>query len=80
MEDQSMTSRLRAAVIGCGVGAWHAAAFVRDPDVHLMAACDLNPAAFGRLYERAQLPSGTLREFTDYRQWLEQERPDLIRW
>jgi predicted dehydrogenase len=73
-----MDNRLRAGVIGCGVGASHAYAYRHDPDVDLVAACDLDPAAFPRLYTRAGLEPGSLHEYTDYRAMLEREGLDLV--
>ena len=46
--------RLRAAVIGCGVGSHHAYAYHHHPDVDLVAICDVNPAAFEGLVETAR--------------------------
>ena len=57
-----MTTRLRAVVIGCGVGGYHAYAYSQVPDVDLVAACDLNPAAFERFYTRSKLAPGAVRD------------------
>jgi predicted dehydrogenase len=70
--------KLRAGVIGCGVGASHAYAYARHPSVELVAVCDINPAAFARFYERAALEPRSLHEYADYRQLLEAERLDLV--
>lgn len=71
-------TKLRAGVIGCGVGASHAYAYAHHPSVELVAACDINAAAFARFYGRATVEPGSLHEYTDYRQMLEREHLDLV--
>ena len=73
-----MVDRLRAGVIGCGVGAAHAYAYRRNPDVDLVAACDLDPAVLARLYTRATIEPGSVREYADYREMLAREELDLV--
>lgn len=73
-----MAERLRAGVIGCGVGAAHATAFQNDPDVHLVAVCDLNPEVLGRVYERAQIAPDQVRAYADSQDMLSRERLDLV--
>jgi predicted dehydrogenase len=75
---RAMSERLRAGVIGCGVGAAHAYAYSQQPDVELVAVCDLNPAAFDRFYARSRLARGAVREYTDYRKMLADEGLDLV--
>lgn len=70
--------KLRAGVIGCGVGASHAYAYQQHPDIDLVAACDLNPAAFERFYSRARVAPGSLHQYTDYLQMLDREHLDLV--
>src|SRR6266542_5005936 len=72
------TTRLRAAVIGCGVGSHHAYAYQQHPQVDLVAICDVNPAVFDRVYTAAGIERGAVREYTDYRELLRQERLDLV--
>jgi predicted dehydrogenase len=69
---------MRAGVIGCGVGGYHAYAHQQHPEVDLVAICDLNPAAFGRLYERSGVEPGSVREYTDHREMLRREHLDLV--
>lgn len=73
-----MAERLRAGVIGCGVGASHAYAYDHHPEVDLVAVCDLNPAAIPALYTRAGIAAGTLHEYTDYQKMLDTEHLDLV--
>ena len=69
---------MRAAVIGCGVGANHAYAFQQHPDVDLVAICDVNPAMFQKVYAAAGVEEGALRTYTDYEELLRKERLDLL--
>jgi predicted dehydrogenase len=75
---EKVDTRLRAGVVGCGVGASHAYAYSQHPAVDLVAVCDLNPAAFGPFYERSRLAPGTVREYADHRAMLAEERLDLV--
>lgn len=70
--------RLRAAVIGCGVGRNHIYAHQQHPDVDLVAMCDVNPAMFDRVYAETGVERGAVRVYTDYRQLLDREKPDLV--
>ena len=47
--------KLRAAVIGGGLGGHHGYAYARAEEYELVATCDINPAAFDRFYERAKI-------------------------
>lgn len=71
-------TKLRAAVIGGGLGGYHGYAYDRASDYELVAACDINPEAFDRFYERAQIERGTVREYTDYREMFEKENLDVV--
>ena len=73
-----MTDRLRAAVIGCGVGSNHAYAYQQHPEVDLVAICDVNPAIFEKVYSGAGVEKGTVKEYTDYKEMLRQEKLDLV--
>ena len=73
-----MTSRLRAGVIGCGVGSSHAYAYQQHPDVDLVAICDVNPAIFQKVYSSAGVEKGSVREYTDYKELLRAEKLDLV--
>ncbi len=70
--------RLRAGVIGCGVGSNHAYAYQQHPDVDLVAICDVNPAIFEKVYAGAGVEHGAVRTYTDYKELLRQERLDLV--
>ena len=48
--------KLRAAVIGGGLGGSHGYAYARAPEYELVAICDLMPEVFPRFYERAEIP------------------------
>ncbi|MSP13435.1 MAG: Gfo/Idh/MocA family oxidoreductase [Chloroflexi bacterium] len=70
--------KLRAAVIGCGLGANHAYAYANVPEYELVGVCDINPAVFPRFYERSRLAPGSVREYLDYHDMLAKERPDVV--
>jgi predicted dehydrogenase len=70
--------KLRAGVIGCGIGADHAFAYTNAPEFDLVAICDVSPRVFDRFYERSNVERGTVREYADYRAMLEQERLDVV--
>ena len=63
---------LKAAVIGCGViSQIHIPVLMGMEDVDLVAVCDIDPA------KKPDLP-GTVRFYTDYRELLEKEHPDVV--
>jgi predicted dehydrogenase len=70
--------KLRAGVIGCGVGASHGFAYARAPEFDLVAICDVNPSVFDRFYERSGVPRGSVREYVDYRAMIEKESLDVV--
>lgn len=68
-------NRLRVAFVGCGGIATrqHAPAYAKLPAVEIVAACDVVP-------EKAQAFAAAFacRPYTDYRELLERERPDIV--
>jgi predicted dehydrogenase len=70
--------KLRAAVIGGGLGGHHGYAYARAEEYELVAACDINPAAFERFFERAQIERGSIREYTDYKEMFAKENLDVV--
>lgn len=70
--------KLRAAVIGGGLGGHHGYAYARAEEYELVAACDINPAAFDRFFERAQIERGSIREYTDYKEMFANENLDVV--
>ena len=71
-------ARLRAAVIGGGLGGSHGYAYDRAPEYELVAVCDINTEVFGRFYQRAQLEPGSVREYTDYEAMIAAEDLDVV--
>ena len=69
---------LRAAVIGAGLGGYHAYAYDRSRRYHLAAVCDIDPGVMPRFYERSEVPAGSIGEYTDYRLMLEREHLDVV--
>jgi predicted dehydrogenase len=70
--------KLRAAVIGGGLGGHHGYAYARAEEYELVAACDINPAAFDRFFERAKIERGSIREYTDYHEMFAKEHLDVV--
>ena len=70
--------KLRAAVIGGGLGGSHGYAYARAPDYELVAVCDINPEVFGRFFERAEIERGSISEYADYREMFENEDLDVV--
>ncbi len=71
-------AKLRAAVIGGGLGGSHGYAYARAPEYELVAICDINPDVFPRFFERAELPPGSIRQYTDYHEMFAEERLDVV--
>lgn len=69
-------SRVRVAVIGTGwwATATHIPALLDDPDVDLVALCDLS----AERVEAAATACGIDRTYTDHRVMLAEERPDAV--
>jgi predicted dehydrogenase len=70
--------KLRAGVIGCGVGASHGYAYARCPEFELVAICDIQPASFARFYERTGVQPGSVNEYTDFREMIARENLDVV--
>jgi predicted dehydrogenase len=60
-----LSSKLRAAVIGVGVGWNHIEGYQSHPDCELVAICDANPEILRERGERFNVPES--RRYTDYR-------------
>ncbi len=80
-----MSDTLRAVVIGCGaggegragahsIGYMHGGAYQRSNRVELVAAADINETNAAHFAEHF----GFERTYTDFREMLDQERPDLV--
>ncbi len=68
-------SSYRAAIIGCGrMAHGHARAWNADPRAELVACADLFPEAAAGFAAEFGIPA----TYTDYREMLETERPDVI--
>ena len=66
--------RLRAAVVGCRMGAAHAKAMAQLPEYEVVAVCDIDE-------ERAQEVAdevGSAKPFTSYAQMLREVKPDVV--
>ena len=65
-------------VLGTAVPGSHASAMAAIPQIDLVAACDIAPAARQRFHAQWGGRWRGLRLYDDYRQLLEQERPELV--
>ncbi len=71
-----MTAKVKAAVIGMGVGLAHAKGYLANPDAELIAVCDADPV---RLKERADsLGIPAEMRFTDYNELLKLPELDVV--
>jgi predicted dehydrogenase len=70
--------KLRAAVIGAGLGGYHGYAYANAPEYELIAVCDLKPEVFERFYDRAKIAPGSIKEYTNYHEMLEKENLDVV--
>ncbi len=70
--------KLRAGVIGCGLGANHGYAYVNAPEFEIVAVCDLKPDVLNNFFERSRVTRGSVREYTDYHAMLEKENLDVV--
>ena len=70
--------KLRAGVIGGGLGGSHGYAYARAEEYELVAVCDLNPDVFDRFFERAEIGRGAIHEYTDYHEMLAKEKLDVV--
>ena len=70
--------KLRAGVIGARLGAAHAYAYANSSEYELVAVCDLFPKVIDEMWERAKLPEGSVRTYTDYKEMFEKENLDVV--
>lgn len=70
--------RLRAGVIGLGVGIHHAHAFLRHPDIELVAMCDIRAEAHAAASTRLGIPVSATKYHMDHREMLRTEELDLV--
>ena len=71
-----MKKKMRIAIIGCGAIAGNHVKGVLASGQELCALCDVDPAQSARILEKYEL--GSLPTYTDYRQMLDRERPDVV--
>ena len=73
-----MANKLRAGVIGGGLGGDHGYAYANSNEYELVAACDINPAAFEKFFARAKIERGSIHEYTDYKEMFSKEKLDVV--
>jgi predicted dehydrogenase/nucleoside-diphosphate-sugar epimerase len=70
-----MSSKIKAAIVGAGyISDYHLSAISREENVELSAICDLSRPAAEKLAQK--YPSAKV--FTDMKDMLEQEKPDVV--
>jgi predicted dehydrogenase len=69
-----MTNKLRAAIIGLGVGKAHAKGYLSSPDAELVALCDANEE---RLLQSAA-DWKVEGKYTDFQTMLTEAKPDIV--
>ncbi|MBB3128439.1 putative dehydrogenase [Paenibacillus rhizosphaerae] len=75
MTNATNESKLRAAVVGCRMGANHAKAVASLPDYELVALCDLNEETAHAV--NAEITGGAA-VYTDYAAMLQDTKPDVV--
>jgi len=70
------TRKLRAAVIGVGVGWNHIEGYQTCPDSELIAICDANPTVLAERGPKFNVPESA--RFTDYKELLKREDLDAV--
>ena len=69
---------LRAGVIGCGQGSSHAYAYANAPEYELVAVCDINPEVLDAVWDRGRLERGSVKQYTDHKEMIENENLDVV--
>ena len=70
--------KLRAGVIGCGLGSSHGYAYNQADEFELVAICDIKSEVIDAFFERSKIERGNVREYTDYHKMLEVEKLDVV--
>ena len=66
--------KLRAVVVGCGVGRVHAAAYMDTDAAELVALCDIDEVPLNRVADAHDIEG----RYTDFETMLREEQPDLV--
>lgn len=69
-----MERKLKAAVIGLTVGASHVTDYLKNPHIGEIVLCDTNPEKIAAV----QAKTGLTKSYTDYREMLAAEKPDIV--
>lgn len=71
--------KIRYALIGCGrIAPNHiAAALKNSDDLEICAVCDIEPSHMDSLLAKFQLEDKEINKYTDYKELLEKEKPEL---
>ncbi|MCW8130748.1 MAG: Gfo/Idh/MocA family oxidoreductase [Planctomycetota bacterium] len=69
-----MSSAVRCAVVGLGMGSGHAKGYLECPDAKLVAVCDLDPKRLEKFKD--SVPAGGM--YSDHKKMLKEVKPDLV--
>lgn len=73
-----MGEQLRGAVVGLHMGRAHLRAMLENPDIEVVALCDLDAQARAEALAEAVAAGGQPAVFADYAELLANARPDLV--
>lgn len=69
-----MERKIKAAMIGLTVGASHMTDYLKNPHIGEIVLCDTNPEKIAAV----QAKTGLTKSYTDYREMLAVEKPDIV--
>lgn len=75
--EEKKAVQLKYVLIGCGRIAINHIKAVMNHDLALTALCDVNRENIDRLLYKAGLAPDSVKKYTDYREMIEKEKPDL---
>ena len=72
------TKKVRVGFIGCGwIAGSHITALLKQPDVEIVAGCDLIPGKAEAKFAELEVPTGA-KFFTDYKEMLSDDEIDAV--
>lgn len=74
----NLTKKLRAGVVGCGLGAAHAYAYDKSEKFELVSVCDLKPEILDAFWDKARLERGSIPQYSHHEEMLLAHELDVI--
>ena len=72
-------AKYRAGIVGCrGIGSSHTSGFVGNPDVEVVAGCDVVQDALDQYVEKWQSNWSDIHKYTDHQEMLAKENLDIV--